>query len=303
MLGPLWAHAGADGLGWFGNMRYYVEGLATSGGVILLVCFALGVLWSIRLRLLGSIPLWSGAIVWVILSGVPLHWDRWALPMYLTPLLIAPIGAYYSFRYLLDKGAARWLLWGAVGLGIAIAANLVAGSAAVSARYVSKNSQTFTSDFAARGIDATNTLYEGYTPLLPGAFTTVFDRFQVVDGRLVVSSRDPHRSGMRYVVLSSSMYHRYKAEPKYGDEQKFYALLDKQFPLLTTYYPAAQGKPTAFEIPSIWNALVYVGDVAHVGSVARRSRSTRFPPIADEGIEPAAHSLGRTAASSGNPLT
>jgi hypothetical protein len=59
------------------------------------------------------------------------------------------------------------------------------------------------------------------------------------------------------------MYHRYIAEPKYGAQQKFYALLDEQFPMLTTYYPAAQGKPTAFEIPSIWNALVYVGDVAH----------------------------------------
>ena len=256
-------HAGADGLGWSGNMLYYVEGLATSGGIILLVCFALGVLWSVRLRLLQSVPLWAGAIVWVTLSRVPLHWDRWALPMDLTPLLIAPIGAYYSFRYLLDKGAARWLSWGAVGLGAVLAANLAAGSVAVSARYVAKDSQTFAPDFAARGIVDTNTIFEGYSPLLPGVFNIIFDRFDVVDGRLVLGSQDHNRSGMRYVVLSSSMYHRYKAEPKYGAEQKFYALLDRQFPLLTTYYPAAQGKPTAFEIPSIWNALVYVGDVAN----------------------------------------
>ena len=256
-------HAGADGLGWSGNMLYYVEGLATSGGLILLVCFALGVLWSVRLRLLQSVPLWAGAIVWVILSRVPLHWDRWALPMYLTPLLIAPIGAYYSFRYLLDKGAARWLSWGAVGLGAVLAANLAAGSVAVSARYVAKDSQTFAPDFAARGIVDTNTIFEGYSPLLPGVASIIFDRFDVVDGRLVLGSQDHNRSGMRYVVLSSSMYHRYKAEPKYGAEQKFYALLDRQFPMLTTYYPAAQGKPTAFEIPSIWNALVFVADVAN----------------------------------------
>ena len=207
--------------------------------------------------------LWTGAIIWVILSRVPLHWDRWALPMYLTPLLIAPIGAYYSFRYLLDKGATRWLPWGAVGLVAVMAANLVAGSVAVSARFVSKDSQTFAQDFASRGIDAANTIFEGYTPLLPGAFNTIFNRFDVVNGLLVLSSQDHDRSGMRYVVLSSSMYHRYKAEPKYGAQQKFYALLDKQFPMLTTYYPAAQGKPTAFEIPSILNALVFVADVAH----------------------------------------
>jgi hypothetical protein len=144
-----------------------------------------------------------------------------------------------------------------------VALNLVAGSVAVSARYVAKDSQTFAPDFAARGIVDTNTISEGYSPLLPGIANVIFDRFDVVDGRLVLGSQDRNRSGMRYVVLSSSMYHRYKAEPKYGAEQKFYALLDRQFPMLTTYYPAAQGKPTAFEIPSIWNALVYVGDVAN----------------------------------------
>ena len=256
-------HLGANSLGWFESLYFYAAGFATSADIILLVCFALGVLWSVRLRLLQSVPLWAGAIVWVALSRLPLHWDRWALPMYLTPLLLAPIGAYYSFRYILDKGAARWLRWGAVGLGAVVALNLAAGSVAVSARYVAKDSQTFAPDFAARGIDAANTIFEGYSPLLPGAFNTIFNRFDVVDGRLVLSSQDRDRSGMRYVVLSSSMYHRYKAEPKYGAEQKFYALLDKQFPMLTTYYPAAQGKPTAFEIPSIWNALVYVGDVAH----------------------------------------
>ena len=60
------------------------------------------------------------------------------------------------------------------------------------------------------------------------------------------------------------MYDRFKAEPKYVAEQKFYALLDKQYPLLTTYSPV-QAKPTVLEITSIWNALGYAVDVAHGG--------------------------------------
>jgi hypothetical protein len=256
---------GSDGLGWFGNMGFYAEGFATSAGIILLVCFALGVLWSIRLRLLESVPLWSGAIFWLFISGVPLHWERWGLPIYLTPLLIAPIGAYYSYRYLIDRGAARWLSWSAVGLGAVIVANLVAGSVAVCARYVSKDTRTFaTEDFAARRIDDTNTIFEGYTPLLPGAPKLIFDAFEVRGGRLALSNKDTSSPRMRYVVLSSAVYDRFK-EPKYVAEHRFYAILDKQFRLLTTYDPATSGQPTVLEITSIRNALGYAVAVAHGG--------------------------------------
>ena len=67
----------------------------------------------------------------------------------------------------------------------------------------------------------------------------------------------------RYVVLSSYLYDRWK-EPRYVTEHKFYAMLDKQYPLLATYNPVLV-EPTAFEIPSIWNAVGYVLDVAHGG--------------------------------------
>ena len=255
---------GADGLGWFGNLRFYAQGFATSAGIVLLACFALGVFWSIRLRLLQSVPLWSGVIYWAILSALPLHWERWGLPMYLTPLLIAPIGVYHSFRYLLDKSAARLLRWGAAGLGVAMAANLVAGSVAVSARYLSKDTRTFaTEDFAERGINSTNTIFEGYTPTLPGAPVKVFDRFAVKGGHLMLSSRDHASSRLRYVALSSYLYGRFK-EPRYVTEHQFYAMMDQQFPLLTTYNPV-QVDPSVVEITSIRNALGYVAEVAHGG--------------------------------------
>ena len=271
-------HAGADGLGWSGNMLYYVEGLATSGGVILLVCFALGVLWSIRLRLMQSVPLWSGAIFWVFISGVPLHWERWGLPIYLTPLLMAPIGAYYSYRYLIDRGAARWLPWSAVGLGAVIAANLVVGSVAVCARYVSVDTRTFaTEDFARRGVTETNTIFEGYTPLLPGSPKLIFDAFKVTRGRLVLSNHDHKSSAMRYVALSNMVYDRFK-EPKYVAEHKFYAMLDTQFPLLTTYNPATSGQPTILEITSIPNALGYAIEVAHGGMSGPEIKLYAIPP-------------------------
>ena len=269
---------GADGLGWSGNMRFYAEGFATSAGILVLACFALGVLWSIRLRLMQSVPLWSGAIFWVFISGVPLHWERWGLPIYLTPLLMAPIGAYYSYRYLIDRGAARWLPWSAVGLGAVIAANLVVGSVAVCARYVSVDTRTFaTEDFARRGVTETNTIFEGYTPLLPGSPKLIFDAFKVTRGRLVLSNHDHKSSAMRYVALSNMVYDRFK-EPKYVAEHKFYAMLDTQFPLLTTYNPATSGHPTILEITSIPNALGYAIEVAHGGMSGPEIKLYAIPP-------------------------
>lgn len=250
---------GSEGLGWTGNMGFYAETFANTAGIILVLCFALGVVWSVRLRLVQSIPLWLGAIYWVILSDIPLHWSRWALPMYLTPLLIAPIGAHYSFRYLIDKGSARLLQWGAVGLGAVMATNLLVGSVAATTSYLSLDTRTVGKEyFAAHGVDKTNTVFEGYTPLLPGHFNLIFSAFKVIDGRLVLNSKGTGSSRIRYVTLSGNIKGRFKTDPKYVSERKFYAILKKQFPLLTTFDPLTRSDTTFLEIPNIWNDLGYV---------------------------------------------
>jgi len=230
----------------------------------MLACFVLGVAWSIRLRLMQSLPLWLGVIFWVILSSLPLHWERWGLPMYLTPLLMAPIGAYYSLRYAFDNGVAPWLRWGAVGLGAVMVVNLVVGAVAASVRFLSKDTRTVaTADFAVRGINNTNAISEGYTPQFPSEPKIMFDRFEVRGGRLVIRSQNHDPSVQRYVVSSSNLYDRWK-EPKYVSVHKFYAMLNTQYPLLTTYNPVLV-QSTVLEITSIWNALGYVRDVAKGG--------------------------------------
>jgi Dolichyl-phosphate-mannose-protein mannosyltransferase len=257
---------GSQGLGWTGNMGFYAETFASTAGVILLLCFALGVGWCVRLRLVQSIPLGLGAIYWVILSDIPLHWSRWALPMYLTPLLIAPIGAYYSFRYLADKGSAHWLRWAAAGLGAVMATNLLVGSVATTASYLSPDTRTVGREyFAARGVDKTNTVFEGYTPLLPGAPQQIFPAFTFIKGRLLVKSKGAGSPKIRYVVLSSSMKGRFEVDPKYVAQQKFYAILNTQFPLLTTFDPVIHSSSSFGEISNIWNGLDFVRQIAGGG--------------------------------------
>lgn len=256
---------GADGLGWAQSMGFYAKTFATSAGVILVLCFLLGVMWSVRLRLTQSIPLWLGAIYWVVLSDVPLHWDRWGLPMFLTPLLIAPIGIYYSYRYLVERRAAGWLRWGAVGLGTVMVVNLLAGSVATTARFLAPETRTVAGlYFAAHGVDARNTIYEGYTPLTPNKARSIYGAFNVVRGRLEINRNRYPSPDFRYVALSSSMYSRYNADPKYARQQRQYARISKQFPLLATFSPAPR-EHSALEILNTWSALGFVGHVMDGG--------------------------------------
>ncbi len=259
-------HLGADNLGWFGKVGFYATELATGAGIALVVFFFLGAFWSVRLRLTRSIPLWMGAIIWPLLSVVPLHWDRWGLPMYMTPLLVAPIGIYYSVKFLLERDVANWLRWVVAAVSAVMVANLVVASAAVSAQFLAPNTQSVgQGDFAARGVSTANTIYEGYTPLYPGGPRTVFGEFTVVNGRLLVNPREGDRAAMRYVTISSNMYDRYNGQPKYLEQQRFYRLLAQQYPLVTTLDPVPTPVPTVFATAGIWRSVEYIGSTARGG--------------------------------------
>lgn len=272
-------HTGADGWGWSQNLGFYAQGFTNSAGIVVLACFALGVLWSIRLRLLQSVPLWTGAIVWVLLSSLPLHWDRWGLPMFLTPLLMAPLGAYYSFQYVRDRGAPTWQRWqrrGVACLGALVAANLMGGSVAVSASYLAQNTQSLAKDLAVRGIDLSSAVVDGYTPLQVGSYQDIFDKFEVLNGRLMLRNGQTS-SATRYVVLSSSVDDRFATDSRYATEQRFYSMLDKQFPLVTTLDNTPPATPTALEPLSIWNSIGYVGRLAQGGLVGPKITVHEIP--------------------------
>lgn len=259
-------HLGADNLGWFGKIGFYATDFATGAGITMVLFFLLGIFWSGRLRLRQSIPLWMGVIVWPSLAVVPVHWSRWGLPMYLTPLLIAPIGVYYSGRFLLERPVAVWARWMSAAVGALMLANLVSASVAVSAQFVAPNTQSVgQGNFAALGVTSENTISDGYTPFTAGGSAHIFDRFDVLDGRLVVDPAAPNRAKMRYVAVSSNMYDRYNGEPKYKDQQRFYRLLSEQFPLVTTLEPVPAPDPSVFATAAIWRSAAYLDGVSRGG--------------------------------------
>ncbi len=248
-------HPGADNLGYWGKLGFYAAQFGTAGGLILVLSFGLGVYFCIRLRLRESLPLMLGAIIWVLLSVVPLHWARWGLPMYLTPLLIAPIGIYYGTSYLLARRREVWTHWAALAVLSLVALNLVAGSIAVTADLLAPDTRAEgAAVLSARGITGANTVYEGYTPLLPGRTKCIYDQFFLVDGRLQVGAR----SAARYVMVSSDTYDRFFAEAKYAQIQHFYRLLDEQYPLVATFRPVLDPTPTVFTPVSTVRSIAHI---------------------------------------------
>jgi hypothetical protein len=271
-------HAGADNLGWTGKIGFYATDFTTAAGITMVLLFLLGAFWSVRLRLQHSIPLWLGIIVWPLISLPGLHWARWGLPMYLSPLLIAPIGIYYSAKYLRGRSAATWVRGAVVAIVGLMVGNLVLASVAVSANFLAPNTQSVgQADFAARGATAANTISEGYSPFRPGGPTEVFGKFTVLDGRLMIARATPHRSNLRYVAVSSDMDYRYYGSPKYKIQQRFYQLLSAQYPLVATLDPVPGPDGSLLAIAGIWRSAAYIAGVARGGSSGPTIRLYEIP--------------------------
>jgi len=82
-------HLGADNLNWFGNMLFYLKVFINSAGWIVFLFALAGMILSVASKQPAMLLLYFGAGYWVALSKLGLHWERWSLPMMITPLLLA----------------------------------------------------------------------------------------------------------------------------------------------------------------------------------------------------------------------
>ncbi|WP_245701361.1 ArnT family glycosyltransferase [Sanguibacter gelidistatuariae] len=272
-------HLGADGLDWSGNMAFYARDFAVSAGALLVLCVALGIFWAVRLRLVQAVPLMLGLVMWVGLSRLELHWDRWGLPMYVTPLLVAPIGLYYTVVWVREnRPDSRWPTAVLAVAAAVIGVNLLAGSAATTASFLATDTRTASLGYThEHSITADNSIYEGYTPLSPGAAKVFFDAFAVIDGRLRLSAMSTP-SDAKFVVTSTGMSARFMAEPKYVEQQRIYELLDEQFPTVQTWDPTPRGDGSAIEAVNTARSLSYLLSLAGGGLVGPSIEIHSVPP-------------------------
>jgi putative flippase GtrA len=222
-------HVGADGLGGVGNFLFYGELMGGVFGILMALMILLGVFDAIQRRRTVTLTWTLGIITWVILSVVTVHWERWALPMFVTPVLFGALGLARAWELAVVWKARRSIKTAVVTIASSVMfANLALPAVALDAGHLALDTRVAAqSDFEELGITAENAIFEGYTPLYPSLAYFVFGQFSFdAAGDLV-----PRDATKEWVVLSSCTYARFADETAFPNETKFYDAIDEQYSL------------------------------------------------------------------------
>lgn len=218
-------HAGFDGLDFFGNLLFYAKEFIRHSNLLIWLAVPIGVYALIKRKESKSLVFLVGILYWVLLSTLGLHWERWSLPMMVTPLFIAAAGFDYAITLLWKKRLTRigLIILLILGLGfyalkgVGEALRLAWPDTRVSALNYLKEQQ----------IQRDQCLYEGYTPFLPGQPMT----FQDQDIERLLAEKD-------YIITSNYMYFRYYNEPeRYADIIAIYERFRQDHTLIQKYEP------------------------------------------------------------------
>jgi hypothetical protein len=217
-------HLGADNLGFTGNLVFYVQSFFNGINLIALFFLAVGIFALLKWKDKYSILLGYGAVYWILLSVLSLHWERWALPMYITPLFLTAIGIHYSLHKLAKNKALKIPL---ITLTLCFFSLQIISSLHRSVIMTFTDTRVASLNYCEENqITAENSLYEGYTPFYPESPKNIFDENPFEDETI------------DYIILSSSMFGRYYREPhRYHEQIAFYELLRNNLPLQRCFEP------------------------------------------------------------------
>ena len=247
------SHAGADGLGFAGNLWFYCVNYAISAGIVLTAATLLGFGILIARRRIELLFIATSLIITVALSRFGLHWPRWGIPFNAAGLVCGGVGLHAAATWAWSR-RRRMLAVVPVGVGIGLAvANAGALNSSTVIRGVVKDNRIVAAaELQRAGIRPENTISEGYSAFRPGRPHEIHDEFTVsAEGKLA-----PVEPDKRYVLLSACFNSRYFQEPdRYLDEIQFYERLRDQFTQVRTFHPVGGAPPvTWLEIRNIWGA-------------------------------------------------
>lgn len=236
-------HLGADSLGWAGNMIFYAKEYLKAGNWLLVVLAIPGVGYAIKKRDSTLIFAAYGYIYWVLMSVLSLHWERWALPMYTAPLIFAAYGAASINHWVKNPSriwtGARYLVTGVVGLGLFLSS--LSYSITMTYQETRYASLLYCQQ---NGITPENSLFESYTPFRP-MLGPIYD------------FHEQYQAGVQkdFIILSSSMYGRFMAEPdRYVDQVENYREIRQDHELIAEFAAFSSGK---LSISQQLDAVVY----------------------------------------------
>lgn len=217
-------HLGADGLGWLGNMLFYLRVFYDAGGWIVSLFAIAGLALTVFSKNPIMLLFYFGAGYWVALSKLGLHWERWSLPMMITPLLLASLSIAKAWSVIKHRKVMNVLaILFFVVFGVMYSLNGLTSSLILDWQDTRVDAHQLLTE---NGITEENSISEGYTPFYSRAVQTIFN-FDFKDSREI-----------DYAILSSYMYGRYQSEPdRYVEENSYYNNLRKEATLIAEFVP------------------------------------------------------------------
>ena len=278
-------HLGADGLGFFGNLWFYVGQFFSIPDATYndtpytnfetVVPLVLGIVYLARTKARFLVPFALCPLLWVVLSMFGLHWLRWGLPMYVGLLVLVGLGLYTAvaavavvFGKLRPEAAGfdgaevgyRGALGKSISIAVAAVSVVFAANALISSVTLAKTAivpQTRVEALAfceEHGVTAANSVYDGYSPFnlrLAGhakdAFADATSLVPIDDGR-----------DIEYVIVSSYMYERYDPDnPDHAEALAFYDTVRSECELVQEW-TATKIEQTPFGICNIAAKIGYL---------------------------------------------
>ncbi len=228
-------HSGADGLGPIGNAIFYIDQFTLNAGILLLVFAFLGAYETKRQIGPAALPLLLPLFYFILFSAIPLHWERWGVPIYFCLILFSATGAHLLF----ERFSNFRILKGSLVALIAISMlNQLIETLALNREFHEKDSRVASLSFCQdSGINKENSFCENYGPFFPkgGVSGATF-----TNGTLSTISTNP---AIDYIIISSHMYDRFFAEPK-----RYQAIIQahqelQKLPLISSFHSAGYTNP------------------------------------------------------------
>ena len=225
-------HLGADGLGFWGNLRFYLNSCMLCGDFFTILLFSLGLVALLIYRNRNNLSLVTGLCYWICMSVVPLHWTRWGIPIYIFYFIIMSFGIVSSLNFIHDHFDKRVLSICAQCLCrfvvVLVMLNMVITSIAFTKMKSLPNSRILAMTYTQENeVTKDNSLYEGYTPLHTICCYPPLTAFEVTDEAVTIKSEYADK---KYYVMSDSFVNRFRYEPdRYVDECRIYDMLETNY--------------------------------------------------------------------------
>jgi 4-amino-4-deoxy-L-arabinose transferase-like glycosyltransferase len=235
-------HVGQDGLGFAGNLGFYLRtALPQEIGLPQLALAAAGLVWAlVRGRPEPRLLLAFVAIYLVGISSATLHWERWLIQIRPLVVLFAASAIVWGATALCGRaGISR--RWTAIVIAAVVALASIGPARHFSAMALAQarpSTRVTGSEWIAAHVPAGGRVAaELYTAPLDEERYRVDYRFSLAEG--VVSPETYRRAGYDYLMVSSAVHGRYFASPgRYPKEVAFYRALFRDGQLVADITPA-----------------------------------------------------------------